>query len=500
MGFKHDEMFLQYLTMGAICAARVAANLTTHGHRIAELERYTTSNKLWATKIKRLRLPDLFCLSCGVRVEAKGKSKLAIKTSDTTNIPGREWDAGLADDDLFALVRVTWDGRDATASDWVEYFRVGDLRSTIDSSRLGPAKSAGEGAERDRTWPTSGSSKDCEVLAVTENHVRIEYSDGRVRNTRIKDGHHVYVTEGEAFSGPDRFLTGVVPKPESVTCPGPHWNPVDDVASTDPGRRYAAVKALGLCDPSQQIVQILQATWESHDEDDRIRLEALGALARHEGTPWMEILAQQVEDDRPDIAMESVLIMSEIPTPEAGDALVSVLSNAERPSDLRSAAAWGLGPGGVHARPVGLVPNIGDEDDDVALHALIAIGESLSTDEVRDVADLLGGNDRTAASAIQVLVRNAPVAAPVLFDRMGSITDQRERAWALYGLGQMGRDTIAEATNISGADRASLEALWIGLTENWLSGDRGMELDFIDRQTIRKSLLENDTTDDERTK
>jgi len=77
--------------MGAHGAASVADDLSRdHGHKVMELERYAMSNKLWSTKLKRLRLPDLMCLRCGARIEARAKSSLQIKLSHS-DTPGREW-------------------------------------------------------------------------------------------------------------------------------------------------------------------------------------------------------------------------------------------------------------------------------------------------------------------------------------------------------------------------------------------------------------------------
>lgn len=59
MGFKEDEDFARFLTMGAYAAAAVSDDLDARGHRIIELERYAKANKIWSIKVKRLRLPDL---------------------------------------------------------------------------------------------------------------------------------------------------------------------------------------------------------------------------------------------------------------------------------------------------------------------------------------------------------------------------------------------------------------------------------------------------------
>lgn len=70
MNFKADWSFLQKISMGAVASRAVVDKLNSCGHEVIELERYSTSNKIWSTKIKRLRLPDLICLKCGKRIES----------------------------------------------------------------------------------------------------------------------------------------------------------------------------------------------------------------------------------------------------------------------------------------------------------------------------------------------------------------------------------------------------------------------------------------------
>src|ERR1700758_78409 len=100
MGFKVDSSFLRFVTMGARGVHRVAAELKQRGFEPIELERYCGSNKIWATKVKRLRLPDLLCVRTGLRVEVRAKSDLKIRMSDAPTNPERRWDTGLRDDDL----------------------------------------------------------------------------------------------------------------------------------------------------------------------------------------------------------------------------------------------------------------------------------------------------------------------------------------------------------------------------------------------------------------
>ena len=95
MGFKEDASFARFVSMGAAGTAKVGQVLRNeHGHRPVELERYAMANKVWQTKVKRLRLPDLVCLQCGLRVESRAKSKLGIILSHSERPGGGGTRAG----------------------------------------------------------------------------------------------------------------------------------------------------------------------------------------------------------------------------------------------------------------------------------------------------------------------------------------------------------------------------------------------------------------------
>src|SRR4051794_29148567 len=101
---------MRFVTMGAL-GTRKAVQLLRHaGHTPIELERYCSSNKIWVTKIKRLRLPDLICTQCGQRFEIRGKSHLEIKMSDSPNVNDRRWDSGLRDDDRAVFITIHDEG------------------------------------------------------------------------------------------------------------------------------------------------------------------------------------------------------------------------------------------------------------------------------------------------------------------------------------------------------------------------------------------------------
>lgn len=182
MGFKVDASFLRFLTMGALGVRRVAADLKGRRFEPIELERYCASNKIWTTKVKRLRLPDLLCVRTGLRIEVRAKSDLRIRMSDAPNNPERKWDAGLRDEDIVALIACADGPEGPEPADSVVYFSVRALRASVLRSKLGPPKSASEGAERDRTWPSTVPSRPGLVLSVDKDRLVVMMEgDGRPR-------------------------------------------------------------------------------------------------------------------------------------------------------------------------------------------------------------------------------------------------------------------------------------------------------------------------------
>jgi assimilatory nitrate reductase catalytic subunit len=63
------------------------------------------------------------------------------------------------------------------------FFLIGDLRASVNATRLGPPKSASEGAERDREWKSIVPSQDGEILEVAENRVVAKMVSGRRPNS-----------------------------------------------------------------------------------------------------------------------------------------------------------------------------------------------------------------------------------------------------------------------------------------------------------------------------
>lgn len=493
MAFKQDEDFLRFITMGAAGSAHAARYLTVeHDHRMVELERYAMANKLWTTKIKRLRVPDLVCLDCGLRVEARAKSKLEIKLSDSETA-GREWHQGLRNEDVVAFV--PWDGDRQTPRSNVECFTVGALHESVEHSKLGPRKSASEGAERDRTWPARVPRYGGEVLEVDDDgqRVKLHLDTDRRQTYRIDldTPAYGYVEAGERAEADEQFLLGVVPPPsaDELSCPGRTRDEREELTSQDAVTRYIAVKVTGLQEDAGVVETLRAVAYE--DEDPRIRLEAWGSLARIDPETYTAAVASTAENRDPDdpsamaMAMEAVFILSEVGTPAARDALDRLAADRSLDSEARCAAVWGLGVAGV-GEADRVVRYIADEDEAVALHALAGIG-SLSEQVASRVGEILAeaATDAEAAAAAALLAAQERLGADILLELAGR--KGHVGVWALAGLGQLDEVVVRSVSSgrLTPELERVLEPAW-ALNRSWL---RKQEVDtplrFLQRQTIR---------------
>ena len=249
MAFKADESFLKYLSIGAVGVQRIMEDLRDKGFEPIELERYCASNKIWTTKVKRLRLPDLLCAKTGMRVEARAKTDLKIRMSDAPSNPDRVWDAGLRNNDIVAVIACSDTGEGLHPANRVNYLTVRAMRESVDQSKLGPPKSASEGAERDRTWPATVPTRDGTVLEVTPDRLRVQMHRDPERPARKQTyalkGKTAYVGPGEEFEANTTFLAGA---PSALADLSDYsslrYEPLKDLDANSSVDRYAAVKAL----------------------------------------------------------------------------------------------------------------------------------------------------------------------------------------------------------------------------------------------------------------
>lgn len=490
MGFKVDSSFLRFLTMGARGVHRVCDELRGLGFTPIELERYCGSNKIWATKVKRLRLPDVLCVRTGLRLEVRAKSDLKIRMSDAPNNPDRVWDAGAADQDVVALIACN-DGPDGPVpAEHAIYFTVGALRASVDQSKLGAPKSASEGAERDRTWPATVPSRPGHVLSVTDERlVVMMQGDGKAprRQTYTLNGKHTYVSPGDRFEARITILAGA---PEAMADLQPHlqrrYDPLDAMGSNDAVDRYAAVKAIRFRDDLHGQARAALEQFLAAEQEARVALEAAGAAAFLDSAGGQDHIAGVLwGDDAVDLSMETILILTELGTDFARDELVRAAGSEQfRGDERKQAALWGLGKAGLKSYG-DLVSYIGDEEENVAFHAIAAFGSDTPANVIAALIErLLTGDPQIAPGASEAL---RVIGSEEVLRQLTQAAQLNAgvREWALATIGRLPPDMVR--AHLQGTPLLDQLApmLLIADGANWLSGEDAMtDMAFLLKQNI----------------
>lgn len=494
MGFKSDREFLRNVSIGAIGTRKVAELLRTAGFRIIELERYSSSNKIWATKIKRVRVPDLLCLKTGVRIESRAKSDLKITMSHAVNNPDRTWDKGLRDEDLVAFIHCRPTGDTFVPSDNLNLFRVGDLRASATRAGLSQMKAVSEGSEIQLTWPATIPGKAGEVLDIDEMSIytKMEGRKQKYKITRTDDDgipyrFSVYVGKGDCFGPEDTIIASAVKEKVPVECwDDDQYDFLGDLNSPVRETAYCAVKALGyMPELAKQSIPLLLTIAESH-ADEFIRLEAAGALMRlNEAKGYLTVKAIAGDRAKPkDLRMEVALILSEIKAGDSMEILKGLAADHLNESELRAASAWGLSMIAPSLNDSGLVPLMKDKDEAVAVHAISGATRLLSPTTLSTTLDHLGDDAHLSGGVARALLASKMDMVPAIIARLSSATGE-SRGWLIYLLARLGRERVAPHLAGNTAVLSELDLFWKRHEENWTNRlDVADQIDFLLRQIL----------------
>src|SRR5262249_5005351 len=135
--------------------------------------------KLWKdVKRKRVRIPDLVCVNCGIRVECRAKTTLGLAMSHSATDAERAWDFGMVDADFIAFPVCTamdeadWSNgslseslsywRQKSRVRWktngrINYFTTAAFRSRLHASSR--EKGVEEGSENLIAWEATFSTR-----------------------------------------------------------------------------------------------------------------------------------------------------------------------------------------------------------------------------------------------------------------------------------------------------------------------------------------------------
>ena len=434
---KPDASFFQKIAIGAVGTQAVCEDLATLGHDLRELERGALETKIWKdVKRKRVRIPDLICVNCGLRVESRAKRDAALAMSHSGTEAERAWDFGMVDTDLvaFPVCQPTaeadwsvgslrenfsyWRERNLVkwrAEPWINYITVAEFRTQTHSGSS--TKGVTEGSETSIEWSARFSPRDGVVTAAVVSGAGSKLSIAKLQDGKpfrphtwtIPPGLKVLVQLNDPVARNQLFAASVSPRSrESLECPG--GLTTNGIAlmldSKERTVRFAGIKLARLrSDPFH--VNAAEGLSNDNHEDVYVRLEAVSYLVSVCGYDPETLFRPHMDSTEESRRLEAVIAVVEAGTDKCAELLAEVLADSGNPFYLRSAAAWGLGRiGGEFA-----VDRLTDAFSDVelriredALDALAQLGQP-------GASQLLASLDRepeVAAGAAEVLRRITP--------------------------------------------------------------------------------------------
>jgi HEAT repeat protein len=493
--FKPDSSFFRKIVIGAVGARAVCADLNEHGHTIAELERGSTDTKLWKdVKRKRVRIPDLVCTTCGLRIEGRAKSKPELSMSHSPTETERSWDFGMVETDVVAypvcgaVNEKYWStGKlDQGASYWhernwvkwqaerhINYFSVSALRPVpfVNLARKGVT----EGSELMIAWPATFATYDGVVAEIGEARISIQrIADGRTFARAIKTGQQVAVHRGQSVSLHEVIASTVLPlQADALRCPGglAQDHIVRLLASRERTQRFTGVKLARLRSEASYSEPVT-ALARDPEEDIYVKLESVSYLSGVCGQPLAQNIQPYLTSPDPQIELESVITLGETATAEAGQILSSILDNQQVPYFLRSAAAWSLARVGGEQPIRRLIRAFADVDSDIRQEAL----ESVVTLSGEAVPFLLAslreaGDNEVSAGAAEAL-RQCGDNPAIHVDDLIDLLDTAASPWPVWLLGVLPRDRVAAAVvqlqNSHPELHYAITVLW-SFVESWIA-------------------------------
>ncbi|MCL6442273.1 MAG: HEAT repeat domain-containing protein [Alicyclobacillus sp.] len=497
LSLKVDSSFFQKISLGAIGVRSVREDMDRLGHRMVELERGSSDTKLWKeVKRKRVRIPDLICLDCGLRIESRAKSNYEISMSHSYADQERAWDFGMVDSDIVAFPvckmksESNWSvGRlrddisywhERTWTSWarptyINYFRVSDFR------RVNPASSSTkgvtEGSETSIQWRAIFSTMTGVVESVENGKIRIRSFSGRRYTWQNKRSIPVTVEEGQEVTEGQVIACEVpiIPK-EELICPRTiDSNSISKLLrSRERTQRFAGVKLARLRKDHIHrdfINEIVNDT----EEDIYVRLEGIAYLVSVCGEPadiFRAYLTDKIDDQ---VRLETVITLSEVGTENVVHLLSEILDDPASPSYLRSASAWALSRIGTDSALKKLVKAFADISEDIkqeALGGIVSIGDRALALLTNTIVD--SNNDIAAGSAeaLRQLAQLAPLPESTIKDLSRFLRMERVPNWVVWLLGHLPRDhtagAIAEIQDLNPEVHYALSILWC-FTDSWIS-------------------------------
>jgi hypothetical protein len=483
--FKSDDSFLRKLAVGAAGTNATIEQLTNMGFSPIELERGSTGFKIWKKiKIKRVRVPDILCLKTGLRFESRGKTKPEISMSHSLKDPRRAWDAGMRDDDHVSIVVFEQSAKspiDLKLISPVQFVSVKDMRDAFVAKRVSITKPKGveEGSEIRVVWTSAIANQRSTVSEVSPTRIRMTpVIAGRSQTVQLSRKKGAILLEPQVRVNDtveaNQLIAATVPVNLTLACPPgvdeAHF--VGKLASINLTERYAAAKALRYRGYTTAR-SALEDRMNHAEEDIYVQLEAAAALAAYDhtaGWAFMETKLRSTVLDVPlETQLETLIVVSEIPTPRSESLLVEVLRDPSRDEELRAGAAWALGQFATAYSATALVDTFNSTAVDVKSEAARALLK-ITGPQIGHVVELLKTCDPSRRDGISwVLARSGGFSPQDILRN----ADDNLRRWVSFIVGH-GKDRFAE-TDVDAICKADPEVyfaasvLW-QILASWIDG------------------------------
>ncbi len=494
--FKTNSSFFRMLAIGAVGARAVQAALKARGHDVVELERGSLSTRIWRdVKRKRVRIPDLCCTRCGLRVESRAKTRPDLTMSHSPREAERAWDYGMLDGDWIAFPilvadeqvwsegllkepRSLW--RERTLTSWspvglVNFFRVGEFRSVAPKQQK--PKGVTEGSEVQVSWKARFARAAGYVRSVREG--RLDYKlagTERESHFRLGSDENPFVTAGDEFKE-NQVVAGQV-RPladDQLRCAGGCDEP--EVArmlrSRERTVRFTGCKLARLRHLARLVDEVRDLA-NDPEEDPYVQMESRAFLCEVVGDSAEEQFRATLlthTDDQ--MRLEAAVALAETRTPSAFDLLLLVLQDTSQPLFLRSACAWAIGCHGTEQAAECLVRAFADVAPEIREEALISLSD-LGAVGFHPLIKGLAHSPDVAAGSAETLrrLRGVPV------KEIAALAEKSGSTWPTWTLAHLPKESIAPHIASLQAKRPdvhfALTVLWTFLeswiAENWTPG------------------------------
>lgn len=482
------------LAVGAVGAQAVQRHLNSLGHDVVELERGSLATRIWRdVKRKRVRIPDLCCTRCGLRIESRAKTSADLSMSHSPSDAERAWNFGMLDSDWIAFPilsaeegawsagaldshRSLW--RERTLTTWyvegrINLFRVVSFRG-VAPKQLKP-KGVSEGSEIQVKWKARFAPSGGVIVNVSRE--RLDYSlgdnNGKARHFRLGVDERAFLAIGDQFEANQVVAGQIAPLTTGASrCVGgcDTAKLKQMLGSRERTVRFTGCKLARFAKDATLASEVRELA-EDNEEDAYVRMEARSYLCEVGGdsadAQFRATLLSETDDQ---MRLEAAVALAETHTQSAFNLLRQVLEDAEQPLFLRSACAWGIGCHGTKEAAEVLVRAFADVSPAIREEALVALQGLGSVGFDPLLKGLEAASAEVAAGAAETLRRIH--GAPAM--EIATLAERADSTWPTWALAHLPKDAVAPYIAALQSRRPEVHyavtVLWTFL-ESWIAED-----------------------------